>query len=411
MGDTTVKRYINMCALALAAIMLMGVFSSCGEIKIPEIVDDILSMEYELIEFESEKETYGSTESESEYEEEENEITESGDGIGESESIDHDELPPVDPNEPDEPDPDYPDEPYPEETQPGESESTETPEVKDYRERILLVTDFHYAKDWYGVDKDTRMKRMVDHINMEHETDPLTMIIFMGDYSLDHWAWDRAPWYTYLNTGVSMTQQFIEKYRDSLPDVPMFWLAGNHEQFGEENWQSIVGNSREGYEVIQDYLIIMWDSYGGNLDPTKHHDGVYTPIDTDWVRGLMEQYPDKKVILISHYFNSSTEKYNSADLISDDRVVALFVGHEHHSSIVELGPTYGDKSLIFAGNYSYGDTETDPGDAPWGFRDLVLEHDRVSSDYIIPENTMVVNGDTVSVGYKKEKNFTVPVYW
>ena len=110
-------------------------------------------------------------------------------------------------------------------------QNDEEPGEQGYRKRILLVGDFHYIKDWYGIDMDERMTRMVENINEEHAKDPLEMIIFMGDYSLDYWKYDNTePYVTYINSGVSHTRLFMEKYKDMLPDVPIFWLAGNHEQ-------------------------------------------------------------------------------------------------------------------------------------------------------------------------------------
>ena len=185
----------------------------------------------------------------------------------------------------------------------------------NYRKRILLVTDFHNCHfDWYGVETDTRMKKMVKDINEEYEKDPFEMILFLGDYSLDHWQWQIKG--SYLAQGRSYTKEFMENYKAGLPNVPMFWLAGNHEQYGDELWKEITGNSRQGHFVIEDYLFIMWDSYGGELDPDYHHDGVYTPMDREWVKGLMAEYPDKKVIFCSHYFSSELEKGN-ADKIEE----------------------------------------------------------------------------------------------
>ena len=111
----------------------------------------------------------------------------------------------------------------------------------------------------------------------------------------------------------------------------------------------------------------------------------------------------RSIFLISHFFKESAEKTNSAELISDDRVIALFVGHHHHADVTTLGDEFGNKSLIFAGNYSYGDSETDPGETPWGFRDLVLGEDKVTSTYIIPKNKITVNNSTVKIR-AKEKN-------
>ena len=414
------KKYLRLAAIAVTAVMFLGALASCGEIKIPEFVDDMMNFEYDILELETtkkpgkpsakdEESEYGSYESEpwytpveSEYESEKDPWDDPWKDPWETESD----------YEPEESESKYEPEESESKYEPEESESDPT-EDAEYRERILLVTDFHYVKDWYGVDDDERMARMVEHINDEHKKDPLTMIIFMGDYSLDHWAWDNKnnP-VTYLNTGKIHTQIFMDKYKSQLPDVPMFWLAGNHEQFGEANWKKITGNARQGYAVIEDYLIVMWDSFGAELDPYYHHDGVYSPMNTAWVSGLMDKYPDKKVILVSHYFNASKELENSAELISDDRVVALFVGHDHHSAVTELDAAFGYKKLIFAGNYSYYNSKAgDPYPYYWGFRDLELEHGVVRSEYIIPENTITVNGETVNVGPTTQDGWSHRVVW
>ena len=48
----------------------------------------------------------------------------------------------------------------------------------------------------------------------------------MGDYSLDHWAWNvKGSW---LTEGKSYTKQFLETYLKELP-APHFMLPGNHE--------------------------------------------------------------------------------------------------------------------------------------------------------------------------------------
>ena len=271
-----------------------------------------------------------------------------------------------------------------------------------YRKRLLVVTDFHNCHfDWRGIKTDVRMRNMVEDICEEHEKDPLEMIIFLGDYSLDHWKWQIKG--SYLAQGVSNTQNFMDKYKPDLPNVPMFWLAGNHEQYGEEKWKEITGNSRQGYTVIEDYLIIMWDSFGGELDPDYHHDGVYTPMNAEWVKGLMAEYPDKKVILCSHYFAADREKEN-ASIVADDRVVMLFGGHNHASHVATLGEEFGGKKLAFAGNY--GDA---PDGHPWGYRELILTDESVESTYIIPENDMIVFDQPFKLEAKRKNTVSVNV--
>ena len=132
------------------------------------------------------------------------------------------------------------------------------------RKRILIVSDTHNCHlDWYGVPTDERMKRMVRDINAEYRKDPFEMILFLGDYSLDHWKWNiKGSW---LAQGRSYTAEFIEKYLRDLPPVPYYMIAGNHEQYGNEKWREITGCDRSLHVLLDDYLFILWDSYGADL--------------------------------------------------------------------------------------------------------------------------------------------------
>ena len=287
-------------------------------------------------------------------------------------------------------------------------ENEEQPE--SFRARILLVTDIHYChEDYLGADMDQRISLMVNDINEEHKKDPLSMILFLGDYSLDHWKWQvQGSW---LKEGKSYTKMFLDQYKSRLPDVPMFFVAGNHEQYGEALWQEISGNSRQGTMVLGDNLFIMWDSYGGELDPDYHHDGVYTPMDVAWVRAQMDAHPDKSVFLVSHYFNAAQESEAAAALIADKRVICLFAGHNHKSGITTLGAKFGYKTLIFCGNYSQSNgADADPGDDMWGFRELILTETNAVSHYIVPENYYAYGGNTYHVDYHYQNVASFKLY-
>ena len=270
------------------------------------------------------------------------------------------------------------------------------------RKRILLISDTHHCHiDWYGVSSDERMKRLVRDIKSEYEKEPFEMILFLGDYSLDHWKWNiKGSW---LESGKSYTAELIEKYFSDLPPVPYYMIAGNHEQYGEDKWKEITGCSRSFHVVVGDYLIVLWDSYGADLDPDFHSDGRYTPINERELRSLMAQYPDKKVILGSHYFDVTKEPESVAELFCDDRVICAFAGHTHKANVITLPESFGSKKLIFTGNYSYCSSSIngDPRPYMWGFRDLYLEDNRIFSSYIIPENEAVFGEERTTVPYQK----------
>jgi UDP-2,3-diacylglucosamine pyrophosphatase LpxH len=250
------------------------------------------------------------------------------------------------------------------------------------KKRVLLLSDLHYCQEEYGgISRDEKAKRIVDFIRAEHEKFPFSAILFLGDYSLDHWAWKTMG--SWLTEGKSYAKQFVQTYLQDLP-APHFFLPGNHEQFGEEKWRELTGCCRSGEMVVGDFLFILWDSYGANLDPIEHSDGTYTPINVQKTRAIMERYPDKKVILCSHFFVPTLSEEECA-LIRDERVVCLCMGHTHYTGVNMLAEEYGCKLVLQTG--SWGGTGSS-GRFPWGGRELYLEDGCVTSSYIVPAQTL-----------------------
>lgn len=243
--------------------------------------------------------------------------------------------------------------------------------------RILLLSDLHYCQEEYGgISRDEKGKRILAQIREEHEKDPFALILFLGDYSLDHWGWKSFG--TWLTEGKSYTKQFLQTFLQDLP-APHYFLPGNHEQYGEALWRDITGCGRDAQFVVGDYLFILWDSFGADLDPTEHSDGTYTPPDVEKIRGIMDAHPKKRVILCSHSFQPCLTEEEAA-LIRDERIVCLFQGHTHLSDVRTLPVEYGSKKLIQTGAWA----STAPnGATPWGMRELYLEDDRITSAYLV----------------------------
>ena len=270
--------------------------------------------------------------------------------------------------------------------------------------RVLLVTDFHYTAEvqgiYYGIDKDVRMTSMVKAINEEHAKDPLEAVFFLGDSSLDHWQWNVGGSWLAFNT--SYTKLFLDKYRAQLPSgLPLYFAPGNHEQFSNEQWKTITGNERNFSVVIGDYLFLVWDSFGLNLDPDYHHDGAYSSINYDWAKQCADQNPGKKILLISHWVNK--DDTITGGFVSDYDVKAMFVGHDHAANVTKVF----SKPVIHCGNYSYYGSST-PDDAEkymWGFRDLYLFGNKIYSRYIVPDNTANPSGKTISVVYHYQDEY------
>ena len=136
-----------------------------------------------------------------------------------------------------------------------DSEETATPtKINLYNEtavldnadyRILLTSDTHhtYLQTYYGISSEERMQAWVDAIKAEHALRPFDLIVIVGDVSLDHWKWQGGG--SYLKDGISTTKSFMDDYVSQLPeDVPVFVLAGNHEQYGNEKWKELMLGQR-----------------------------------------------------------------------------------------------------------------------------------------------------------------------
>ncbi len=270
------------------------------------------------------------------------------------------------------------------------------------RRRYLIASDIHWCHlEWYGVSNEERMQRFVQHVKEEYEKEPFEALLLLGDYSLDHWKWNiKGCW---LSEGRSNTRLFCDRVLRSLKElgVPMAVIAGNHEQYGKRLWQALTsGFKREDALAVGDVLFILPDTFGADLDPTEHSDGTYCGTNVKFVRAQMEKHPDKKVVLCAHHFEPGRESEEFKTLVrEDDRILCLFGGHVHRSKVVELGEEWGNKALLYTGNYSYNGGGQPATESMWGFRDLILTDDGLESRYITPANTIVIKGETIEHPY------------
>ena len=213
--------------------------------------------------------------------------------------------------------------------------------------RVLLSSDIHLCHvDWYGVPTEERMSRWVRDIRAEYARAPFDALFLLGDYSLDHWAWKIKG--SYLERGVANVARFAREYLGELKDlgVEIRMIAGNHEQYGDEKFRELTGFDRHGSCLIGNHLFIFTDTFRGELDPTYHHDGVYTGIELDFVRSEMAKHPDARVILCAHWFDPARESEEARALVSQERIVCLFAGHNHRSHIGD----FDGKPLFFTGH-------------------------------------------------------------
>lgn len=257
--------------------------------------------------------------------------------------------------------------------------------------RILIVSDVHYCQlEYGGISRNEKAELLIAQIRAEYERDPFEFIIFLGDYSLDHWAWNSKG--TWVVRKKSFTKELIDNYFDKLP-TPYYMLPGNHEQYGEELWKSLTGNGRSMTLECDGYMLVLWDSYGDELDPDFNSDGKYTAPNVEAIRAIMAENPDKPVILLSHWF-AAAKTEEEMELISDPRIVCLFVGHSHSSKVLTLPEEYGSKKIVQSGAWVAG--EADCGEA-WGVRDLYLDEDKIVSRYLVADHCLYVKGETFEI--------------
>ena len=270
------------------------------------------------------------------------------------------------------------------------------------------MSDIHYrCNDYYGRDMEEIAETLTSDLKSEYQKAPYDALLLLGDYSLDHWAWEGGG--SFLNQGISNAKIFAEKYLPRLAPsgVEVRMIAGNHEQFGEENWQRLTGHSRNSHIVVDNILFILTDTFGGDLDPTVHSDGTYTGARVDDIKALMERYPDKKVILCAHWFDIEGESDEFRALLrTEERIKCLFCGHSHKSIVENTGEEAGNKPILYTGNYSYSDANDSVLYLP-GYRRLTIDSDGISCCYVVPSHKYKIKGVFFTNDYTEQDKWSL----
>jgi len=268
--------------------------------------------------------------------------------------------------------------------------------------RIIIFTDPHLCHfNWYGVTSEDRLTRMISQLTEYDEKHPYDEVICLGDSSLDFWTGVDGGSFT--EHGINNTKNFIINFLSKL-GKPFYLLPGNHEQYDNEYWLQFVGRPRQDSFVIGDYLFITCDTY---LDPVNQSDGIYTPVDVDFVKQKIAENPKHPVIILSHGFEINNETSQFFELLKNEkRIVGLFQGHDHKTFVENLGEKADNICIYHAGHFSFtGDTLENQ---MWGFCDVILGEEGVSVKYIEPGNDVIVNSDTVNYPQREFAEFFMP---
>lgn len=247
-------------------------------------------------------------------------------------------------------------------------------------QRLLIATDIHNCHiEWHGITNEERMELFCKEIKKAYEKTPFDSMLCLGDYSLDHWAWDiggSCLW----NPPISRTDEFMKKYYPKFPEKA-YLIPGNHEQYGEEDWKKITGFPREYAVVYGNYVFAMLDTFGGDLSPTEHADGTYTGINVALVTEILEKHPDKRIILCMHDLIPEKESEDARKLIFEQKqILCAMTGHTHRDNTVLLPDSWRNLAVFYCGDFSYNggrDKERN-----WGYRILDFKDGKFSTEYV-----------------------------
>ena len=256
--------------------------------------------------------------------------------------------------------------------------------------KFILSSDIHNCHiDWYNVPTQTRMLYWVKAITMEQNKGKADGLFLLGDFALDYWFAGGS----YLK-GTSNVTVFFNKYVKALPNaLPVYPVAGNHEQYAPDKWKEITGFDRQYTVNMGNCLFIMLDSFSGELGPGYDHDGKYVNLNVEYVKSMLARYPAKYVFLCAHWFDAG-ESEEFKKLVADEpRIICMFCGHDHQFRVEERGAEWGNKPILHTGQFSYAGGEEDKDSVCWGYRVLRVATDgTVSSEYISPAHTVLPDG-------------------
>lgn len=273
--------------------------------------------------------------------------------------------------------------------------------------RLIVMSDIHYCNEWYGITPEIKRDMLCTDLQKEYKQNPYQALLLLGDYSLDHWAWDVKG--SYLTKGVSNTKLFVEHCLPKIAPkgVEVRMIAGNHEQYGDAFWYNLTGHNRKDYIVCGPVLFILLDTFGGNLDPLEHSDGTYIGVDIEYVKMLTSRYPNKKVVLCAHWFDMAKESEEVKSFIANnDRILCLFCGHNHLSKVTTIGEEYNNKPIIYTGHYSYSG-EKNPINCLNGYREVVITKEGIKSKYIVPSHTYAINNAKFTNEYAEQDDIFI----
>ena len=285
--------------------------------------------------------------------------------------------------------------------------------MAERKAHILFVSDMHYTNVVgndelavsyvLGATQQERLAFLNQRICEEHAKQPLDAVLILGDYSVDDY-----PWRKETQGKENYCEKYQKEFLSKLP-VPVYSVAGNHDSYPNEMWLEMTGNPRQFAVEIGGILFLMLETFRGLASSASG--SPYCGVDVAWVKEQIAAANGKPVILCSHYFAMKRETEEFRTLLRETpEIVALFQGHSHIRSAVNLGEECGNKPLFDIGGFSYNCyhyTDTDGVEkwdfnhydriSAWGYQLLSMKDFAFTTEYVYPEMTYRGNNGTFHV--------------
>ena len=254
------------------------------------------------------------------------------------------------------------------------------------KQRVLLVSDMHYttqetnaelkakypeantsaaAGTILGVTQKDKLDKIISDIKAEHEKEPLTAVLVLGDLSIDDWDMRKLP--------DIYCKKFKEDCMDKLP-CPAYALPGNHDSIPNEMWQEIFGYGREYSVKIGNTVFLMLDTFK-NIPAAAACGGRYSGIDRDFLASELAKYTENENIFIcTHYVGAKYEE----PLPEIPNLRCIFRGHTHAAGLHDFHGT----PLYDIGGYGYNGVNIEGRgytfniffpECAWGYNVLEIE--------------------------------------
>ena len=156
-------------------------------------------------------------------------------------------------------------------------------------------------------------------------------------------------------------KELYAKYICGLP-FPVYTIPGNHEPYQSEDWVRITGNPRQFTVETKEFHVILLDRYS---NPEYLHQ--IQPADISFIEQELRSANGKPILLCAHFFKKETDAKLEELLLDQPKIRLLLMGHTHDKESI-LTETFGGKSVVDTGNFSYA------LNVPENCTDFVLRH-------------------------------------